>query len=775
VLVLLLAVAYFGLRASLPALDGAVVAGGLTHPATIERDALGIPTITGADRLDLAYATGYAHAQDRFFQMDLSRRLAAGELTPLFGSVAAAQDAKAQVFGFRKIARRVLEQASPAQRSIVRAYTQGVNAGLESLDSRPFEYWILRARPSRWQPEDTILVIYAMWWDLQYGGLRREQLRRQIDAKLGGPVLSSGWKRASCFLSPPRTGWDAPNESEPAPMAASALHPMAAASPVREEAAPKGGPVSGPGAGVAEPPDCASIPSPEELNVRGSPVRGATVGDSAAGSIGSNNWALAGARTVSGGALVASDMHLSLRVPAIWYRVRLRTSGLDLNGLTLPGAPVLVAGSNGSIAWSYSNSYGDWMHVEQRRCGSAGPGLRFDAPDERGMCWFGNWLASLPEATNLRLLDFESAHSIQDVLALAPEVGIPHQNLIVGDREGHIAWTIVGRMPAGTGTSRYDGAGGWLSASEQPRIVDPPRGQLFAANGLATDIASQEQRIGGDETMLGSDYDLGARARQIRDDLRDIPGKASAADMLAIQLDDRAVFLTHWHDFLVELLDESALRGHSERAELKRLVASWQGRAVSGSTGYRLVRDFRGRVQFAVWQMILHALSIESQDAAPPAHFERPLWTLVTQRPQHMLSSDYADWRSFLLAQVDGTIHHARECSSTGGISGCFEPVRIRHPLSRALPALSALLDMPDVALPGDHDMPRVQDGAFGASERFAVTPGREAEGYLQIAGGQSGHPLSPYYRAGFAEWAAGKPLPFLPGATEHRLVLNPR
>jgi penicillin amidase len=82
---------------------------------------------------------------------------------------------------------------------------------------------------------------------------------------------------------------------------------------------------------------------------------------------------------------------------------------------------------------------------------------------------------------------------------------------------------------------------------------------------------------------------------------------------------------------------------------------------------------------------------------------------------------------------------------------------------------------MPDAALPGDHDMPRVQDGAFGASERFAVTPGREAEGYLQIAGGQSGHPLSPYYRAGFAEWAAGKPLPFLPGVAEHRLALNPR
>jgi penicillin amidase len=82
---------------------------------------------------------------------------------------------------------------------------------------------------------------------------------------------------------------------------------------------------------------------------------------------------------------------------------------------------------------------------------------------------------------------------------------------------------------------------------------------------------------------------------------------------------------------------------------------------------------------------------------------------------------------------------------------------------------------MPAVELPGDHDMPRVQAGSFGASERFAVTPGRESRGYLHIAGGQSGHPLSPFYRAGFREWAQGKPLPFLPGTTTHRLLLEPR
>src|SRR4029079_18500314 len=84
----------------------------------------------------------------------------------------------------------------------------------------------------------------------------------------------------------------------------------------------------------------------------------------------SNGWAVGGANTDGGGALVASDMHLGLRVPTIWYRARLQlqpagvsTPTVDLNGITLPGAHVLVAGSNGHIAWGFTNSYGDWADL----------------------------------------------------------------------------------------------------------------------------------------------------------------------------------------------------------------------------------------------------------------------------------------------------------------------------------------------------------------------------------------------------------------------------
>jgi penicillin amidase len=142
-----------------------------------------------------------------------------------------------------------------------------------------------------------------------------------------------------------------------------------------------------------------------------------------------------------------------------------------------------------------------------------------------------------------------------------------------------------------------------------------------------------------------------------------------------------------------------------------------------------------------------------------------------------MLPARYADWRGLLLEQVDAVGESMRvACPSLERCGwGARNPVQVRHPLSRALPWLSRWIDMPTVALPGDHDMPRVQAGAFGASQRFAVSPGRESAGYMQLPGGQSGHPLSEFYRAGFEDWTAGRPSPFLPGPAAHKLTLVPR
>jgi penicillin G amidase len=157
--------------------------------------------------------------------------------------------------------------------------------------------------------------------------------------------------------------------------------------------------------------------------------------------------------------------------------------------------------------------------------------------------------------------------------------------------------------------------------------------------------------------------------------------------------------------------------------------------------------------------------------------FEGPLWRLVSEQPAHLLDpARAADWRGFLLAEIDALARELRErCGSLERCTwGAARPVDIRHPLSRALPWLAGSLDMPTRELPGDHDMPRVQAGAFGASQRFAIAPGQEAAAYLQLPGGPSGHPLSPFYRASFDAWADGRQDPLLPGPTQHVIEVTP-
>lgn len=786
-----LAVPYGVLRASLPRLDGELREVGLKARVRITRDALGVPTIEAANRFDLAYGTGFVHGQDRFFQMDLSRRLAAGELSELFGPVAVDEDRKTRLFRLRSVARQVLAAASERQRALLESYARGVNAGLASLKSRPWEYWALGVRPTRWDPEDTVLVTYAMWWDLQSGDWGYERLRQEVNARLGGADCGGGWKCALGFLYPERTEWDAP-------------------------------------VGAETPAVPAGIPPPEALDIRAARPAPATPAAAAAALEpdsrgGSNNWAVSGRLTASGAALVANDMHLSLRVPAVWYHARLRVTaegagpGLDLIGATLPGAPVLVVGSNTHIAWGFTNSAGNWMSVTRVPCTAVGEdylsgasgrqalavvherirvkggadrelavksgpaGVLWQAEPGRGSCWFVGWLAQQPEATNLNLMGLEQAANVAEALALAPEVGIPHENFVVGDRDGHIGWSIYGRIPDGAGAARALGQVRWTTAANQPRLIDPPRGRIWTANARVSVDAGELALIGGADAPYGANYVLGARARQIRGDLLALPGNLRPADMLRVQLDDRALFLTRWRELLLHLIDEQSARGHPQRAEFRRLVEAWDARAGVDSVGYRLVRTFRDRTQDAVWKMVLTALAVPPEsDVGPPLQFEGPLWLLVTQQPRHLLAREYADWPAFLGTQLDATIADLNtECPELAGCTwGGHNLVRVRHPLSRALagvlPPLARFLDMPALELPGDEHMPRVQKVAFGASERFAVSPGQEAQGYFLLPGGQSGHPLSPYYRSGFLAWAHGEMQPFLPGPAQHTLILKP-
>ncbi len=729
---------------SLPLLDGEVRVAGLAAAVTIERDALGVPTIRGENRADVARGLGFVHAQERFFQMDLLRRKGAGELSELFGAAAVEADRESRVHAFRALAQNLVQGLPEKHRRLLGAYVDGVNAGLAALDQSPFEYLLLRLDPEPWRDEDSVLVLYAMYFELNDSTGSRESARGLL-ADLIDPELAA-------FLVPAGTSWDAALDGE------------------RFDAPPLPGP---PITGLHKPP--ASVIAAEEET---------------AAVVGSNNWAVAGSRTADGRAILADDMHLGLGLPNTWFRVSMEwpAGGGDgdrrITGVTLPGSPALVAGSNSRVAWGFTNSYGDWSDLVILEM----DGVRYLTPDgprdfeirtetievrggepaiietrwtiwgpvvdedhlgrPRALCW----IAHSVEGANMGLFEIEETSTIDEAMAAANRTAIPPQNFVCADSTGRIGWTIIGSIPNRQGfsglvpTSWADGSrswDGWLAPDAYPRIVDPEDGILWTANNRQ--VSGEFLEILGD-----GGFDLGARAQQIRDDLRALSA-ADEQDMLAIQLDDRALFLERWRDLALVVLSDEAVAGHPSRQTLRELIEStWTGHAGIDSQAYRLVRAFRIETFELVYGRFLAPL-LEADERFSIYRFvqwEDSLWRMVTERPDELLGPDDPAWNQVLLTAVDNVMaYFETEIGPNPELWtwGERNTVRIQHPLSLAVPQLAGWLNMPPVQLPGDSLMPRVQSPGFGASERFAVSPGREEDGYFHMPGGQSGHPMSPY------------------------------
>jgi penicillin amidase len=779
---------YVEMRGSLAQLDGEARMPGATGPITIARDALGIPTITAATRADVARGLGFLHAQDRFFQMDLARRRAAGELSELFGSAALKLDTRTRVLRLRARAQRSLELGSAEERAILGAYVEGVNAGLRALAVKPPEYLLLRMEPKPWSMEDSMLVAASMFLTLNDSEAQRESRRAAVYEALP--------KALADFMTSTASEWETP--------LVGGVHPVP---PI-------------PGAEVFDlrnlPPVAPSPPPKADADQDNALVAmfSPSVED---GAIGSNNWAVSGRMTADGAAIVADDMHLNLAAPNIWYRASMAWTDSrprKVTGVTLAGLPALVAGSNGDVAWGFTNSDGDWsdLVVVQKDPADANryrtpSGMQpfttaretvkvkggDDVPvdvretiwgpivghDRHGHDYADAWIALRDGGLNMELLRAESAETLEQLYDVAARAGIPPQNMTAAQRDGRVGWSIAGRIPRRVGfdgwlpTSWADGTrgwNGWLEASEYPRVIDPPGGRIVTANNRLVEGAALQ--------ILGDGgYDPGARARQISDDLKAI-ARANVRDMVSVHLDDRAIFLAHWRDLLLQALSAPDAKETEARAELKRIVSTgWTGRASANSAAYRIVRDFRTRVsELALGPLIERVRQIDPEYSFANARIgEGPLWALVSQRPVHLLDPKIRSWNDLFLGAADLTAVSAKNAGGLAGyVWGKVNTVRIKHPFSAVIPVLSPLLDMPAEELPGDSNMPRVQAASFGASERFAVSPGREQDGYLHMPTGQSGHPLSPHYRDSNPAWVAGTPTPFLPGPTVHTLTLRP-
>jgi len=793
-LVLLAALAgtwfYFQMRASLPQLDGAAALPGASAAVTVTRDALGVPTLRARTRADVARALGFLHAQDRFFQMDLMRRRASGELAELFGKAALPLDQSTRGHGFRALAHEVFARLSPAERTLLESYAAGANAGLAALGQKPFEYLALRTAPASWRAEDCVLVIYAMTLDLQDANNSYERTLATARDQFGAGALA--------FFAPLATPDDAALDGTTAPLAPI---PSAREINLREPAPAPVSAASRAPAVLAQ----ATAPDPDFLP-------------------GSNSFAVSGAHTATGGALLANDPHLNLGVPNIWYRAAMEWSDPAPSrtiGVTLPGLPFLVLGSNGRIAWGLTDAYADTadlvtidinpidhalykvpgrdglLEIEKRhdtiRVKGSAP-VPFESSwtvwgpvigkDDKGRPVVNRWTAHDPSATNLAYLSLETAGTAAEAVAIAHHSGMPAHNFLVADAAGTIAWTIVGTLPNRVGFDgrlpvswtygdrRWDG---FLPPDRYPTIISPPGGRLWTANNRVVG--------GGALTLLGDGgYSNPPRAAQIRADLDRLLArpaeKISPRDLAAIQLDDRAVFLAPWQKLLLATLTPAVAADHPDRAELRRLAEHWEGRAAPESVSYRLVRAFRLKVADLVFEPIFApcAETLPGFDWRR-FHYDAPLGQLLRAKPLHLLNPAFASWDDLLVAAADGVVNDLKNqgVPLAHATWGSRNRARIMHPFGRMLPGwLAGWLNLPADPLPGDANMPRIQTPTFGASMRLVVTPGREAEGLFDMPGGQSGHPLSPFYRAGHAAWVRGEPGTLLPGPATHTLTLTP-
>jgi len=385
----------------------------------------------------------------------------------------------------------------------------------------------------------------------------------------------------------------------------------------------------------------------------------------------------------------------------------------------------------------------------------------------------------------MNLMQLEGATNVADALHAAQTFGVPTQNFTVADAQGHIGWTLAGPLPRFLdadanaaaltgfpfGPDTYTGWQGYLSPDTYPVRIDPPAGRIWTANNrtLPPDEAA---RIGDSGT------DLGARATQIRNDLLALP-HASERDLLAVQTDDRAFWIEYWRRIALDALDARALSGHPERAEFRRLVQTWDGRADADAVGYRLVRAF----YYSLYDAWFGALDKQMSEVAPQLSYRaantRCEATMESLADHHAwIPEGFADWRAFMLERIDRSIAQLPKGTKLEDARwGERNRAAIAHPFERILPAwlpwVHGWLSTPHDPLPGDMNMPRVQSPVFGASERFAVSPGREKDGIFEMPGGQSGNPMSPYFIAGHETWAHGDAAPFLPGAAVHTLTLT--
>jgi penicillin amidase len=517
--------------------------------------------------------------------------------------------------------------------------------------------------------------------------------------------------------------------------------------------------------------------------------------------LGSNNFAVAGSLTADGRAILANDPHLMISAPAIWYRCKLEWPDHMILGLSLPGVPGVVIGTNGHVAFGMTNTTGDfrdniiievnpkdqmqyrtpegWENFSVQNVTIGVRGSENVVVESRWTRWgpvtsidkHGRPMAVLsvpwqPGGVNVELYRMVEAKNVDEAVEVIRRWNGPSQNVLIADSGGRIAWIVSGWIPNRVGydgrvpVSLADGAKGWfgqLPEEERPVVVDPPEGFLFTANSRTLPLVPSSR--------IGCDFANPCRSFRIRADLQALK-EADEAALLAIQLDDYAQMLVPYRPLYLEGLH--SLQVSDERDEAIALEEAWDGRATLDTLALEPVDQFRTYVIRAVRDALLSGTNGESKRLASRAVRENAVLAALDQRPPHLHPDGAAGWSALLATAAKATLHRA---TSPWGETNRST---FKHPLAMASDALGSGFDLPSAPQAGYRGSPRVAAPTFGASARIIVSPNHLEDALLQTPGGQSGDPFSAHYHDFHETWATGSPEPLEPGATKEVIQLKP-
>ncbi|MGE5190018.1 MAG: penicillin acylase family protein [Gemmatimonadota bacterium] len=744
-------------EASVPRRDGVVPVPGISAPVAIVRDRLGIPHITAGSDRDLYFAQGFVHAQDRLFQMDFERRLARGELAELLGKNALPADRLLRHLGFAARAPAIVASWPPRTREIVASYCAGVNAAMDALRAWPAEFRVLRAAPRRFAPEDVAAV----------GLLKSLGLSQWIEEA----TLYRAW------LSLPREK-------------AMELLP--------EGVGPTGGFGRAAAASAGQAPVAAALSDAIAL------LRAAAEELPRAG--GSNAWAVSGRKSGTGRPILANDPHMLLTCPSLWYENHLVAPGVDVYGVSFPGAPCVVIGHNPAIAWGFTNamlddadffvekvdgervmSRGRWVPLKRRVETIRVRGGRDETLTVRETPHGPIVTPVFPgvaAALSLRWIGFDGgdpvgaldaldrARNREEFLAAGARFPHPAQNVVYADRDGNIGVVMFGRIPVrkgGSGQLPVPGdTGEWdwkgtVPFSANPRVWNPPQGFVAAAN-----LPIAGRTYGHYLSRLYEPPDRWQRIVQ----LLSAPEPHSVDSFERMQAD----VCRPEAERMVALAIRSAKRRQARAPELRqaaRILAGWNLCAPADSPGAALYEAYSEKL-----------IENTFRDDMGPALFEevtrtsRILWNAMARavaRGDSVFFENAATGRKETLDEL-----MARSLSDAmallkyrlGGAYatwswGRLHQVTFEHPFGRKR-YLRRWFDIGPMAAPGDGRTVFKEEFRHGTDFSVVVGPsmrqvvplGFRDKARSVIGTGASGHFFEPHYDDQASLWLSGRSHP---------------